>query len=119
MDLPNYMWLSLIYHFIEAPVAVCCCCMPALPPVVEKVKMTPLGSYARSLFSKSWISMPGSKKSTSQESKNSDNSNFGKLGGGSSGAVSQEKPSDEVQLNTHSIGVQHAFNVDYDEHHRL
>jgi hypothetical protein len=52
MDRPNYMWLPLIYHFVEVPVAIICCCIPALPPVIEKVKLSSFGSYARNMFSR-------------------------------------------------------------------
>ena len=120
MDLPNYMWLSLIYHFVEVPVAVICCCMPALPPVIDKVKMSSLGSYTRSVFSKGSKSSLGNSKKSSENGSNKSETKAGifqKMGSANSSAVNTQarKPSDEIPLGEHEIGVKHAYDVSYQE----
>jgi hypothetical protein len=110
MDLMNYMWLPLIYHFVEVPVAIICCCMPALPPVVEKVKLSPFGSYALSMFSKvSLTSMGSSKKDISEfKSKGTEGSTRKSSKLGSIQVIepgSQRRgPSDELHLATYEYG---------------
>jgi hypothetical protein len=111
MDLLNYMWLPLIYHFVEIPVAIICCCMPALPPVVEKVKVSPFGSYALSMFSKvSLTSMGSSKKDVSNfKSKGTEGSagEFSNLESTqpSESGSQRRGPSDEIHLATYEYGV--------------
>jgi hypothetical protein len=110
MDLMNYMWLPLIYHFVEVPVAIICCCMPALPPVVEKVKLSPFGSYALSMFSKvSLTSMGSSKKDDSEfkskgtEGSAGESSKLGSIQVSESGSQ-RRGPSDELHLATYEYG---------------
>jgi hypothetical protein len=110
MDLMNYMWLPPIYHFVEVPVAIICCCMPALPPVVEKVKVSPFGSYALSVFSKvSLTSMGSSKKGVSEfkskgiEGSAGEFSNLGSTQASESGSQHRGR-SDEIHLATYEYG---------------
>lgn len=51
-DLPRAMWLSLVYHFAELPVAIICCCIPILQPVAVSIKSSRLGSSFRGLWSR-------------------------------------------------------------------
>ncbi|KAF2735181.1 hypothetical protein EJ04DRAFT_576281 [Polyplosphaeria fusca] len=42
-DLSLFMWLPLVYYFVELPIAICCCSAPALPPLFREAMASKFG----------------------------------------------------------------------------
>ena len=97
--MPKYMWLPLIYHCMEIPVAIICCCIPTLAPVIEKFKLSPFGAYFRNLFSRRL-----SKEPNAAENRNRDLARFGR-GHGAEAAPDGCGHVDEVTFEFYEIGI--------------